>query len=94
MPRKPTGRPPGRPPGSGLFTTPKRVTVWMDGSLYAQLEAYAAGRHFHQGDPQLSSCVRELLEHALACPQKHQTRRQTGHTSHTSQITREGEHHG
>ena len=73
MPRQPTGRPPGRPPGSGQLENPTRLTVWMHGETYARLEAYADGRHYHRGEPQLSACVRELLEHALACPYKNQT---------------------
>jgi hypothetical protein len=73
MPRKPTGRPRGRPPGSGQLDNPTRLTVWMHGETYARLEAYADGRHYHRGEPQLSACVRELLEHALACPYKNQT---------------------
>jgi hypothetical protein len=41
--------------------------------MYDKLESYADGRHFHRGEPQLASCIRELLEHALACPYKNQT---------------------
>jgi hypothetical protein len=73
MPRKPTGRPRGRPQGTGQLDNPARLTVWMNGETYARLEAYADGRHYHRGEPQLSSCVRELLVHALACPYKYQT---------------------
>jgi len=73
MPRKPTGRPPGRPPGSGQLDNPKRITVWLQGETYAKLEAYADGRHYHRGEPQLAVCIRELLVHALACPYKNQT---------------------
>jgi len=73
MPRKPTGRPPGRPLGSGHLDNPKRITVWLSGETYAKLEAYADGRHYHRGEPQLAVCMRELLVHALACPYKNQT---------------------
>jgi hypothetical protein len=73
MPRKPTGRPRGRPAGTGQLDNPKRITVWLRGETYDKLESYADGRHFHRGEPQLASCMRELLEHALACPYKNQT---------------------
>src|SRR6267143_2991887 len=73
MPRKPTGNPRGRPKGTGELDAPQRITVWLSGDLYRQLEAYAEGRHFHRGTPVLASCVRELLGRALACPYKQQT---------------------
>ena len=73
MPRKPTGNPRGRPRGTGHLGTPQRITVWLPGALYERLDAYAEGRHFHRGTPALAGCVRELLEHALACPYKQQT---------------------
>jgi hypothetical protein len=73
MPRKPTGRPRGRPAGTGQLNNPKRITVWLPGDVYAKLEAYADGRHYHRGEPQLAVCMRELLMHALACPYKQQT---------------------
>ena len=65
MPRKPTGNPRGRPKGTGELDAPQRITVWLSGDLYRQLEAYAEGRHFHRGTPVLASCVRELLVRAL-----------------------------
>jgi len=65
MPRKPTGYPRGRPKGTGKLDAPQRITVWLSGDLYRQLEAYAEGRHFHRGTPVLASCVRELLVRAL-----------------------------
>jgi hypothetical protein len=73
MPRKPTGRPRGRPAGTGQLNNPKRITVWLPGDVYDKLEAYADGRHYHRGEPQLAVCMRELLMHALACPYKQQT---------------------
>lgn len=66
MPRKPTGRPTGRPPGTGHLDNPERITVALPGGLVARLDAYRHGR-------KLSACVRELLEHALTCPQTPQT---------------------
>ena len=62
MPRKPTGRPTGRPTGTGHLDNPERITVALPGAMVARLEAYRHGR-------KLSACVRELLEHALTCPQ-------------------------
>ena len=69
MPRKPTGRPRGRPAGTGHLDNPERITVALSGEMHARLEAYRHGR-------KLAACVRELLEHALTCPQKRQTRPQ------------------
>lgn len=78
MPRKPTGRPTGRPVGSGrlgLGTQDEhtRLTVRIPNTLYTRLEAFAEGRSYSRGTPQLAGCVRALLEHALACPYKRQT---------------------
>jgi hypothetical protein len=74
MPRRPTGNPRGRPKGTGQLHAPERITVWLDGALFQRLEAYAEGRHFHRTAPVLAGCVRELLDHALSCPHKKQTR--------------------
>ena len=62
MPRKPTGRPTGRPTGTRHLDNPERITVALPGDMVVRLEAYRQGR-------KLSACVRELLEHALTCPQ-------------------------
>ena len=69
-----TGNPRGRPKGSGLRLGAQqtRVTIRLPQALYDRLDAYAAGRHFTRGTTQLADCVRELLEHALACPYKRQ----------------------
>src|SRR5215831_2257651 len=69
-----TGNPRGRPKGSGLRLGAQqtRVTIRIPQALYDRLDAYAAGRHFTRGTTQLADCVRELLEHALACPYKRQ----------------------
>lgn len=77
MPRQPTGRPRGRPVGTGTLGEQTRVTVRIPTALYARLEAYAEGRSFARGGtPQFAACVREALEHYLACPQKRQIRPQ------------------
>ena len=77
MSRHATGRPPGRPPGSGRLGKVKRVTVQLPEALYVRLEAYADGRSVARGgSPQLPACVREAIEHYLACSQKRQTRPQ------------------
>ena len=74
MPRQPTGRPVGRPKGSTKLGEHTRLTVRIPTALYDRLEAYADGRSFARGgSPQLPACVREALEHYLACPQKRQT---------------------
>ena len=73
MPRKPTGNPRGRPPGTGRLTAPTRITVWLPGELYTRLEAFAEGRSYTRGTPELARCVRDALEHYLACPYKRQT---------------------
>ena len=72
MARKPTGRPRGRPPGTGELDSPKRLNVWLSGETYARLAAYADGRSFARGTPELAVCARQAIEHFLACPQKHQ----------------------
>jgi hypothetical protein len=91
MARKPTGRPRGRPAGSGQLDNPKRITVWLKGETFDKLESYADGRHYQRGAPQLASCVRELLEHALACPYKYQTKnipsQEVGYTRQTEKAT-------
>ena len=69
MPRKPTGRPAGRPTGTGHLDNPERITVALPGDMFVRLEAYSQGR-------KLAACVRELLDHALTCPYKRQTRPQ------------------
>ena len=82
MPRKPTGRPTGRPVGSGRLglgtqDPHTRLTVRIPPDLYTRLEAFAKGRSYSRGTPQLAGCVRTLLEHALACPYKRQTENDT-----------------
>jgi hypothetical protein len=74
MPRKPTGNPRGRPIGSGTLGQQTRLTVRVPTDLYDRLEAYAEGRSYVRGTPQLARCVREALEHYLICPNKRQTR--------------------
>lgn len=74
MPRKPTGRPTGRPPGSGRLGEIQRLSLRIPTELYARLEAFAEGRSSTRGTPQLAGSVRALLEHALACPYKRQTK--------------------
>ena len=76
MPRRPTGRPTGRPKGSGLVLTEAaqvRLTVRLERSLYDRLDAYAAGRTYHRGMPQLARCVREALVEYLERREKRQT---------------------
>jgi len=73
MPRQPTGNPTGRPPGSGRLGEVVRLTVRLPTELYGRLEAFAEGRGYTRGTPELSGCVRALLEHALVCPYKRQT---------------------
>jgi len=74
MPRKPTGNPTGRPKGSGTLGEVTRFTLRLPTDLYQRLELFAEGRSYTRGTPELSGCVRELLEHALACPYKRQTK--------------------
>ena len=77
MPRQPTGRPVGRPKGTTKLGTYTRITVRVPTALYDRLDAYAEGRSFARGgSPQFAACVREAIEHYLACPQKHQTQPQ------------------
>ncbi len=73
MPRTPTERPRGRPPGTGILGEQTRLTVRIPAPLYARLEAFAAGRHFYRGSPQLARCVREALAEYLDRHSKRQT---------------------
>lgn len=75
MPRKPTGNPRGRPKGSGHIGEDQvRFTVRIPGELYSRFVAFAEGRSFTRGAPQLAICVRDALAHYLACPHKRQTK--------------------
>lgn len=74
MPRHATGRPRGRPVGSGSLGEQARLTVRIPVDLFNRLKAYAEGRAYTRGAPQLARCVREAIEHYLACPHKRQTR--------------------
>jgi hypothetical protein len=74
MPRKPTGNPRGRPKGSGRLGEQTRLTVRIPQTLYTRLEAFAEGRSYTRGTPQLAVCVREALEHYLSGSYKRQTR--------------------
>jgi hypothetical protein len=74
MPRQPTGNPRGRPVGSGTLGPQTRFTVRIPTSLFDRLEAYAEGRSYTRGTPQLARCVREAIEHYLVCLNKRQTR--------------------
>ena len=75
MPRKPTGNPRGRPRGTGsIGEHQERLTVRLPGELYNRVVAFAEGRSFTRGAPQLAGCVRDALEHFLRCPHKRQTR--------------------
>ena len=69
MPRQPTGRPRGRPKGSGELGEQTRLTVRIPLALYERLQAFAEGRVYTHGAPQLAICVREALEEYLACRQ-------------------------
>lgn len=75
MPRRPTGRPPGRPVGSGamLEREQRRLTVRLPATLYARLEAFAETAPGPRGPSQLAACVRDAIEHLLACPYIRQT---------------------
>jgi metal-responsive CopG/Arc/MetJ family transcriptional regulator len=74
MPRKPTGNPRGRPKGTGRLGEQTRLTIRIPQELYTRLEAFAEGRSYTRGTPQLAVCVREALEHYLAGSYKRQTR--------------------
>src|SRR5215470_10847819 len=73
MPRKPTGNPRGRPKGTGRLGEQTRLTVRIPQTLYTRLEAFAEGRSYTRGTPQLAVCVREALEHYLSGTYKRQT---------------------
>jgi hypothetical protein len=93
MPRRPTGRPTGRPKGSGLVLTEAaqvRLTVRLERSLYDRLDAYAAGRTYHRGTPQLARCVREALVEYLERREKRQTESQTHALEEISRQTESG----
>jgi hypothetical protein len=69
------GKPTGRPRGSGrrglgIDDPQARVTVRLPPGLYAKLQAYAQGRAFRRGTPELALCIREALEHFFACPHR------------------------
>jgi len=66
MPRQPTGKPRGRPKGSGDLGESLRMTVRIPLALYERLTAFAEGRSYTRGAPQLAICVREALEAYLA----------------------------
>jgi hypothetical protein len=51
-----------------------RLTVRIPTDLFDRLEAYAEGRAYTRGAPQLARCVREAIEHYLVCPDKRQTK--------------------
>ena len=78
MPRTPTGKPRGRPLGSGTLgeegTGHIRLTVRIPRTLYERIEDFAGGSTFTRSTPQLAGCVREALEHYLACPNRRQTK--------------------
>ena len=87
MPSTPTGRPRGRPRGTGQLDNPRRLTVWLSGETYAKLEAYADGRSYTRGTPELAVCARQAIEHFLSCPQKHQPQPVTDTVTDTSSDT-------
>jgi hypothetical protein len=63
--------------GTGTLGEQTRVTIRIPTALYERLEAYADGRSFVRGGtPMFAACIREAIEHYLACPQKRQTRPQ------------------
>jgi len=87
MPRKPTGNPRGRPKGTGRLGEQTRLTVRIPQALYTRLEAFAEGRSYTRGTPQLAVCVREALEQYLAGSHKRQTRNiHTADVSHIGQT--------
>jgi len=61
MPRQPTARGWGRPKGSGELGEQIRLTVRIPLALYERLAAFAEGRSYTRGAPQLAVCVREAL---------------------------------
>ena len=74
MPRHPTGNPRGRPRGTGTIGEDQaRLTVRIPGELYNRFIAFAEGRSFTRGAPQLAVCVRDALDHYLTCQYKRQT---------------------
>ena len=74
MPRQPTGNPRGRPRGTGTIGEDQaRLTVRIPGELYTRFVAFAEGRSFTRGAPQLAVCVRDALDHYLTCQYKRQT---------------------
>ena len=73
MPLTPTDTPRGRPKGTGSLDEQTRLAVRIPTALYARLEAFEAGRHFHRGSPQLARCVREALEEYLDRHSQRQT---------------------
>jgi hypothetical protein len=74
MPRKPTGNPAGRPKGSGTLGDDQvRLGLRVPSSLYERFAAYAEGRSFTRGTPDLSPLIRQAMEHFLACPDKRLT---------------------
>jgi hypothetical protein len=87
MGRIPTGRPKGRPKGTGRLGEVVRLTVRIPEDLYARFVAFAEGRSYLRGDPQLSDCARDAIAHYLACPDKRLTRKSTvPHDDHREQT--------
>jgi hypothetical protein len=70
MSRKPTGNPTGRPLhsgqlGLGIADDQERLSIRIPRELYTRFEAFAAGRSFHRGTPQLAPYIREAMEEYL-----------------------------